>query len=68
MVKPKVSARVRDELRSVAAVYVYAAIHNKGSMQQKDQEKLMENMFHGSKTHVSHKKMLCEGDGTYDSL
>jgi plasmid rolling circle replication initiator protein Rep len=60
----KVSARIRDELRSVAAVYIYAAIHNKGSMQQKDQERLMENMFHGSKTHASHKKMLSEGDGT----
>jgi hypothetical protein len=61
--KKRLTGRYRDEFRRVAAVYIYAAVHSKKSMQQKDQTKLMEDMFHGTETHASHKKMVANGEG-----
>ena len=60
----RISRHIRDEFRRCAAVHAYATVFTKSGMKQAAQHKLMEDMFHGSDTVKSHKKMLANGEGT----
>ena len=62
----KISGKYRDELRGVVAIYLLSVLHSdKGAMPQKEQEKLMEVMFHGDEAHASHKAMIVNGKGMF---
>ena len=64
--KPKrISAKLRDELRRASAVYMYSVVYNSArGLQNVEQINLMYDMYHGTATELSNKKMLANGEGT----
>ena len=64
----RIPADLRDELRRVIALRIYATVHSMPSMSKAEQEDLMASMYHGTNGKASQMRLLVDGVKPYNML